>query len=539
LTYDSSGRLKTVTTPDGKVASYAYDNSLMKRSRTDVNGNVTVQYFDALGRITSVVDAKAQAVTYGYDPLGYLTTVSTPDGPTAIAYDSLGRRTSISVPQLGTTTFTLDAVGNLISTGSNGKTVAYSYDPLNRVTSKQPLNEPPATFTYDQTVFTNGIGRLTTMSDAAGTVNYSYWPNGLVSASKRQVDGFSYTTAFAYDQVGRVTEVQYPDLSKVDYVWDGAILSTVTLNGSLVARWSSYDASGRPLSVTYGNGVATTFGYDAYSMGHLATLVTTSGATQLQNLSYDWYTLPNTGGINLGSVMDNRANKIVNGVNGDESQTFGYDALNRLTQATGVWGTKSFIYDAAGNPTTFGGLTSRTLNFTGNQVTSGTGLSNVTYDASGNLQRKTLDGIDWNFSWTIENRLAAVLKNGGQVASMTYDANGGRVKKVFTPPGGATVTTTYIGDLYEKRTYSDGSPDRHTINVLANGQLIASVTRTGSIVTALNGDAAWRLESVAASMYDPRTLRGGLLRAMHLARASLKHPAAGSVVWLLVFGVFA
>ena len=31
------------------------------------------------------------------------------------------------------------------------------------------------------------------------------------------------------------------------------------------------------------------------------------------------------------------------------SETFGYDALERLTSATGAWGTASYSYDAAGN----------------------------------------------------------------------------------------------------------------------------------------------------------------------------------------------
>src|SRR5262249_41688506 len=149
--------------------------------------------------------------------------------------------------------------------------------------------------------------------------------------------------------------------------------------------------------------------------------------------------------------------------------------LYRLTQADGVgWGTKTYSYDSAGigegNPTSFGGVTQRTLGFnTAHQVTSGTGLSGpcsgstVCYDAAGNVTDKTLDGIVWHYTWTAENRLTSATKYGVLAAQMVYDANGERVKKVYIPASGPTVTTTYVGKMYEKRSYSDASPERHTL----------------------------------------------------------------------------
>src|SRR5262249_54585684 len=152
----------------------------------------------------------------------------------------------------------------------------------------------------------------------------------------------------------------------------------------------------------------------------------------------------------------------------DESQTFTYDALYRLTQAVGVWGTKTYAYDSGGvgvgNPTTYGGLTARSLTFVGQQVMSGTGLSGPMYDPAGNRTHKVLAGATSDYTWTAENRLLTVKNGGVPLASMVYDADGQRVQKIYTPPGGTTVTTTYIGKMYEKRTYSDGSAERHTLH---------------------------------------------------------------------------
>ncbi len=218
-------------------------------------------------------------------------------------------------------------------------------------------------------------------------------------------------------------------------------------------------------------------------MNHLTHLSTVgSAAGTIHDLTYDWYTRPNTGGLNIGSITDNRSVKVgPDGVNTDETQTYTYDPLYRLTHAIGVWGTKAYAYDAMGNPTGFAGLVNRTLTFTGQQVTSGTGLSGVTYDGFGNTTHRVIDGVTWDYAWIGLNHLASATRNGTVVAQMTYDADGHRAKKVFTPSTGPTVTTIYFGNFYEKRTYSDGSPARHTVNVFAAGQLLVSVTRAGAI----------------------------------------------------------
>jgi RHS repeat-associated protein len=539
--YDEAGRVKTVTRPDNKayLSNYTHSGWYLQTNVTDPNLQMTREYLDARGNVRAIADAFNQMTYYDYDPLGRLTSVKLPNNAeTKITYDSLNRKTSVTDPQLGLTSYSYDNIGNLKSVTSGGKTVTYTYDALNRVKTKQPGNEGVVTYLYDNAGFPGGIGRITTLVDSTGTTYYAYDSMGRVSLSlKGAIDNYSYVQTYSYDYAGRTTQIQYPEGSLVDYTYtNGSNLATIKLNGTTMATWSNYTANGKPQKVTYGNGVDTTYHYDV--INHLDALSTTKGSNTFQNLTYDWYSLPNTGGINIGSITDHRATTWVNGIPTDESQTYTYDSLYRLTQATGVWGTKSYAYDSIGNVKTFDGVINRTLNYTGQQVTSGSGLSTVKYDTAGNMTQKTLDGITSTYGWSAENRLTSVSSNKAW-SLISYDADGQRAIKWSQVAGGPGVFTTYIGDLYEKRMYSESTPTRVTIHLFANGQRIASVTKAGSTATAFNTSNQWRGEVAMASLYDGGSVTGLAHKAFHLLKAAALHPNAARWVILALFGAFA
>ncbi len=520
--YDSAGRVARVTGPDGMPTTYEYAPTYI--ATTDANGRTTKRYFDARNDVTMVEDAASSRTLYGYDALQRLTSITLPDARvTRIYYDSLDRRTRVAEPEVGATTYAYDAVGNVTTHVMRGRSVSFTYDAANRVVAKRPDGDATVSYVYDEPAYLNGKGRLTTITDGTGTRHFSYSPSGKVAVAAYQIDGNTFTHQFGHDRVDRVTLVTYPNGSRAEYGYsNGGNLSTLTLDGAAIANWgTSYDAAGRPRAVTYGNRVASAYGYDA--MGHLLTLSTTRDSTVLQDLTYDWYTRPDTRGLNIGSVTDNRANKACfDGSNTDETQVYSYDALYRLTRADGVWGSKSYAYSATGNPTTFGG---RPLSYNGDQVAGGTGLAGVTYDPSGNMTHRVLDQVESTYAWTAEGRLATIVTDG-RAAQMTYYDDGQRAKKMHVAPNGTTVTTTYVGPLYEKRTYSDGSPERHTLLLFANGQLVASVTKSGSTTTALNANG-WRTEWALGAMHDPTTLGGAGERLLHVARALGAHPDLG------------
>ena len=89
-------------------------------------------------------------------------------------------------PESGTITYSYDADGNLLQktspapnqTGTATQTVSYCYDALHRVTGKGygaqscPLATPVVTYVYDSGA--NAIGKLTSLTDQAGTASYTY-----------------------------------------------------------------------------------------------------------------------------------------------------------------------------------------------------------------------------------------------------------------------------------------------------------------------------------------------------------------------------
>ncbi|HET8538365.1 MAG TPA: FG-GAP-like repeat-containing protein [Anaeromyxobacter sp.] len=551
-TYDEAGRVSIVTTPDGEKTKHRY--MLTYFEIEDPTGKITRKYFDARNNVTRIEDGLLPGTDYAFDPLGRLERVTLSTGQqTSTAYDSLNRRRWITDP-LGTATYEYDAVGNLESTTSGGAIVSFDYDALNRVRWKQVSKDPLAPerivepyridYVYDELDVTNGIGRLTSVTSGGSTIRLGYWPSGKPNVERRTIDESTFTHSTSWDLAGRITSLTYPDGSLAEYEYSaGGNLSTLRLDGVTMATWASYDANGRPRTVTFGNGVGTTYGYDV--MGHVQTLSTVKGATTLQALTYDWYGRPETQlthGLNIAGITDGRTNKTCEDLSTDETQTYTYDANYRLRGASGAWGAMTWFYDDAGNATTFSGLTSRLYDDAGNpipyapiitrtldynlqnQVTGGTGLSDVRYDLAGSTTHRVLDGAIWDYVWTGENRLASVTKDNALRSQFVYGADGERMKKVYTPSTGPAVTTFYAGRTYEKRTFTDGTPDKHTLHLFANGQMIASVTRAGNVATAFNGANGWRTELALGAMYDGTSAAGIGPKVAHLARALAAHP---------------
>ena len=115
--------------------------------------------------------------------------------------------------------------------------------------------------------------------------------------------------------------------------------------------------------------------------------------------------------------------------------TSGYDALNRLIQATypATYGTWSWAYDAVGNRTSQtapSGTTSYTYD-ANNRLTQA-GVIVYSYDANGNL---TTTSAGQTFTWDPFNRLTQASGPGGAV---TYTYNGDGLKVHRSGPDGAT-----------------------------------------------------------------------------------------------------
>ncbi|MGA3133378.1 MAG: hypothetical protein ABSD59_21495, partial [Terracidiphilus sp.] len=195
----------------------------------------------------------------------------------------------------------------------------------------------------------------------------------------------------------------------------------------------SYEPFGPYTGLTYGNGVVETRSFD---QDYRVTGIADAGTFTLQNLGYAYY-------------PTNNVQTITDAVNTGNSQSFTYDNLQRLSQATGGYGAFGFTYDADGNQLTQT-LGTATTNYgygAGNDLLSTLSVGGVATQAIG----YTADGRMASFnpgiqapggqfvtslSYNQDARLAAVNSGSGSLASYTYDGFGQRRFKTISSSNG-------------------------------------------------------------------------------------------------------
>ncbi|MDO8336431.1 MAG: RHS repeat-associated core domain-containing protein, partial [Candidatus Saccharibacteria bacterium] len=333
-------------------------------------------------------------------------------------------------PDTGTTTFTYDAAGNRLSqTDARSVMTQYTYDALNRIkTIKYPAAAAEnLTFTYDVASSSNkGVGRLNKIAKTGFSMSYTYDHLGLVTQKASVVGTVNKNVKYIYHEGGNINYILYPSARFVYYHYDtaGRVNKITTKLGSSGATQTLVDNVGYlPF------GPANTYRY---------------GNTLTHNQTYDQdYRLTN---IQVGGLLNrtygydpvNNITSIVNSLNNSNSQSFSYDALNRLITANGGYGNLGYGYDAVGNrlsETRNGSSDIYQYETTSNRltgITRASGNRNFTYDAAGNpIQRTADDNSAQTYSFNKANRLGSVSVNGTQTATYTYNPLGQRVLKTL------------------------------------------------------------------------------------------------------------
>ena len=397
--YDPVGRLTQSTNPDGTYSSTNYSDWTL--TKTDENGNYHTYYNDTYGRVTKVEehnDSETYTTTYTYDAQGNLTKVKDSKGNTNyIYYDSLGRKVKMDDPDMGTWSYEYDDLGSLTKqTDAKSQVLEFEYDELNRLTKKKvtsPESKTLASYSYDDSSKDYCKGRLSKITDQSGQTEFWYDNLGRETKSTKTIDSASYSVEREYDALDRLTKLKYPDSNYLEYSYS-AQGPTKVRNGYLdkdYVKEVTYNANGQITDIKYGNNVETNYTYDEKTL-RLSNLKTEGSQGTLQNLSYEFY--------NNGNV------KGISDSNYGYSQSFQYDELNRLTYASGSYGSISYSYDAIGNMLTNG---STSYSYNSGKPHALSSLSDGTsfeYDSNGNLKEKTTsESKTINYSYDYENRL--------------------------------------------------------------------------------------------------------------------------------------
>jgi RHS repeat-associated protein len=449
-TYDQSGRLVKTTNPGGSTMTTSYDDVNDIKTVTNENGHETKYTYNWVGLLTGVKEyyktGAYNTTSYQYDLTGNLVKETDPNGKvTSYQYNGLNLLTKTTYPDGTYESKRYDNVTSLLSlTNPNDTTISYAHDALNRLTTITYPGSATVSYTYDN------AGNMLTKTDSGSTDYYAYDAMNRVTNETDHISGSNYQVLYTYDKASNILSVKYPDSSTDTFTYD-ALNRVSSMDGAVVNF--TYTADNKLNTITYGNGVQTTYGYNNRDMP--TSIVAKSGSTKEMDLNYTYDGVGNVLSIN--------------------NENYTYDWLNQVSTAAGPWGSISYNYDGAGNivsitqnsvETTYGYATY-------NRLTS-VGSSTLTYDANGNLIELVNGSSTWQYSYDYENRLTGVTKNSVTVQTNTYDSDGRRVKTV---QGGQTTVFIYEGTnlIYEKNTGS-GAVDKY---YYANGMLLKEACECG------------------------------------------------------------
>ena len=222
-TYDTLGRTLTDVGGTSQSTSFIYDdNSNMVRYtppgqlfvyRIDqLNRANRMQFGSLSGYVTKTLDAHDRVLS-AEDQLSHTT---------SYVYDGFGDLIQQTSPDTGTAVFHYDSDGNLTQkVDALSVTTNYTYDTLDRVlTTSYPADTSEnVAYTYDQTGagFSFGIGRLTSLTDMAGSLTRAYHERGNLLTETRTSGSTVITTAYTYDAASRLLTITYPDGSLLTY----------------------------------------------------------------------------------------------------------------------------------------------------------------------------------------------------------------------------------------------------------------------------------------------------------------------------------
>jgi len=392
-TYDANGNLKTRTDFNGRTTTYNYDNlnrltskvpdaafaaptvsftytfTGKRQTMTDVNGQTTYTYDAVMERLVAKQTPQSGKLNYAYDTAGNLTSITSTNANGAAmtyTYDALNRLATVT-DSSGVTNYSYDNVGNLASfTYPNGVQHSYTYNTLNRLTTllvQSAAQGPQSSYAYTL----GPAGNRTGVTELSGrTVSYGY--DNLYRLTSETIAGGAAqngTISYTYDPVGNRTQLT----STV-----AAIPSSGLLNYDANDRLAPdvYDSNG---NTTSSGGIGNTYDFENHLIQHGAVTVVYDGdgnrVSKTAGGVTTKYLVSDVNPTGYVQVMDELVSGAV-----QRRYSYGLDLLSETQKIGGVFQTSFYSYDGHGSV--------RQLTNTAGNVT-----DTYTYDAFGNLIEQT------------------------------------------------------------------------------------------------------------------------------------------------------
>jgi RHS repeat-associated protein len=492
-TYDTFGRVRTLTDINGYTITYAYDNLNRTTSLTYPDGTFA-QYSYNLLDCSTFQDRANRQTLFAHDNMRQLSTVTDPLGrvtrfewcrcgaPKALI-DPMGRKTSWSMDVQGRTVVKQYSDGSQVNYLYENSTsrlqqvvdekqqfTLYAYNDDDTLASISYANAgiatPPVSFAYDQ-----NYQRPVSMTDGIGTTAYSYFPvtsPPVLGAGRLETLAgplTNNTTTYSYDELGRPVQMSLDGISSTR-AFDAAARITSASNALGSFSYAYDGVSTRVIAEGYPNGLTVAASYGSnlqdFTLQKVAYAVAAGPVSQF------------TYGYDLARMQ------LTNWSQQAAAQTpsvfaFGYDAANQLL-STSVANSGTlpnsfgYSYDLAGNrlTETISGSSSTTSYNSLNQLSTGDNPALLArtnqWDAQNRLVSTSFGNQTAQFGYDGANRLVYIreLQNGSQVSLRYFvwcdgriceerDATGTNITKRFYPEGVALISGPNAGSYYYTR----------------------------------------------------------------------------------------
>lgn len=449
--YDAQGLLAGLVDAVSNTVQIIHDPANFVEKVVDTLGNTNTYEYDDRGNVVTEVNALGAITRRGYDLNNNMLTEVDPLGNTnRFEYDGVGNVLTRTDAAGNLTRFTYNSMAQVVSTTDPlGNTTLNEYDSRGNLLSTTDPAGNISRYTYD------GAGNATSIKDAAGSVTqFDYDDAGHLM---RQIDALGNATSFTYDNNGNQTE----QTTTVTTPAGSRILTTRT----------TYDASGRPTSVTNPEGNITRTEYDA--VGN--TIATVDALNHRTQFRYD-----DRGKFVQNIFADGASNSIAYNAAGHRISStdragrttyYEYDPLGRLVATVYPDDTPGDLSDNPRVRTVYD-LAGRVCA----QIDERTNRTEFSYDNLGR-QIRVRDALS-NETWTAYDpagRQIATTNALGRVTQFVYDALGRRAE-------------TILADNTRRRTVYD-----------TLGRVMAEVDQAG-VTNRFEYDALGRLTNVVDAL---------------------------------------
>ncbi|WP_226970707.1 RHS repeat domain-containing protein, partial [Vibrio navarrensis] len=263
--YDPMKRLKEKIFPYGKVS---YEYILNTIEKTDLLNHKVISTIDSKGNIVSVKQ-NGILLNLSSNFRGDVTKSGYNNFITENDYSISGFNKHKKDPHRGEEWLDYDSYGNITySRLSNGVEANFNYDSLGRLIKLQRFgnddkNSSETThYTWDKA--NNGKLKLAEVKDEKSETILEYNIKSQLKEKIIRIDGRSFETKMSYDDVGRISSIEYPNkfIISRDYNNYGYFFKEKDFSGHVLWEIDSLDSFNRVTSLSYGNGLQAINEYD-------------------------------------------------------------------------------------------------------------------------------------------------------------------------------------------------------------------------------------------------------------------------------------